>query len=254
MDLDRLNRDFSALAEHAAVLNKASDELRIAIDTLDSALQKLNIGLPIWVSFDEELNLTRDYGSIYEVGYDKVNGRWCLAIRREDRLLQGTKLDGPWPYNDAARDLRLLAVQKLPDVIQELTKQAAALRTKVSEAAQSVRALADAIGGKSPKPNSGVNRRILVTNFSSNDLEAIRALVRNVAPAVDNLLDGSIRWSLNKGKLKILFAAKYANDYQHFMIHGLTFVSVAARQVLNIPIVVEAELQDSEESTVGGTK
>jgi len=41
--------------------------------------------------------------------------------------------EGPWLFNDASRELRLLSVDKIPDVLAELSKEASVPRREFKE-------------------------------------------------------------------------------------------------------------------------
>ncbi|HYL65171.1 MAG TPA: hypothetical protein VE077_21360, partial [Candidatus Methylomirabilis sp.] len=55
------------------------------------------------------------------------------------------KQDGPWPFNDVPREMRLRAVDKIPEVITELNKAAVQTAKKIQEKTEKVLDLAEAI-------------------------------------------------------------------------------------------------------------
>jgi hypothetical protein len=150
----KIQTSFQALSEIAPALNTASDELTKTVSYLDEALKKLNIGLAAWVTFryrggeDEPQAYDED-----QIGYSKVNGVWGIALKRiwgdPARGIYGH--EGPWLFNDASREMRLLSVDKIPEVIEQLAKDAVDTKKKIEEKTEEVRTLADAIG---PKANS----------------------------------------------------------------------------------------------------
>jgi hypothetical protein len=118
---------FEHLSAAADSLNKATDELKQVIDNLDVAIRRLNVGVSAWVEvekwFDEDDPQSYE---VEQVGYSKQGGTWRLTIRR----LVGHEQDpGPdkvrdvWTFNNAPRTVRLRAVEKLPKVLETLTKQ-----------------------------------------------------------------------------------------------------------------------------------
>ena len=50
----RVQRSFQKLSESAKALNKTSDQLSASIAEIDACLQKLNLGVSIWIKFQEE--------------------------------------------------------------------------------------------------------------------------------------------------------------------------------------------------------
>ena len=147
--------NFTHLSSAAASLNKASDELTQLIGSLDDALSRLNIGIPTWVEIakwvDPEENGAYERE---ELGFSKIDGVWRIGIRRlngnEDSPMHDEVRD-IWWFNDAPRELRLRAIEKLPVLFEELakvaTKAADAVNKKLSEA----KLFAIGIGLREPK-------------------------------------------------------------------------------------------------------
>jgi uncharacterized small protein (DUF1192 family) len=144
----KIQTDFKALSKIASELNTASDHLTKTVALLDEALKRLNVGLTVWVIFrslgdDDQPNLY----DLDQIGYCKVNGTWGLALRHiwGDEFQDWQKEDGPWLFNDASRELRLLSVDKIPEVIAELTKEALKTTERVQKKTEEVLELAEAI-------------------------------------------------------------------------------------------------------------
>jgi hypothetical protein len=146
--ITKLQTDFQNLSETASALNAASDHLTRGVAVLDEALKKLNVGLTVWVNFDVRGD-DNDPGlyDLDQIGYCKINGTWGLAIRQVwgDELRDWEKQDGPWSFNDVQREMRLRAVDKIPEVIAELSKAAIQTTKKVQEKTEQVIELAEAI-------------------------------------------------------------------------------------------------------------
>lgn len=116
---------FKKLQDCAAVLNAASDELGRAIADADAALKKLNLGISAWVELFEHKDESSGDFTDRGLGYAKVNGRWCIALRtREGCFAEGTVHSEEWPFNEAPRALRAEAVEKLPDLLTALARAA----------------------------------------------------------------------------------------------------------------------------------
>jgi hypothetical protein len=139
---------FQELAAAATRLNKVSDQLGKAVASLDAALAKLNLGVTTWVAYDKWSDEEgRSYG-LTRVGYAKIGSKWGIAIRSvEGDAFHGDEEHAEWLFNDAARDLRLRAIEHIPDLIQELIEQVNATSSQVSEKVKVAEDLAVAISG-----------------------------------------------------------------------------------------------------------
>src|ERR1700677_2372080 len=140
------SKNFSNLSKATSILNKASGELASAISQLDEMLQNLNIGLTAWLAFRSHECESPEYDE-EQLGYSKVSGKWGLAIRHiyGDPGEGREEVTGPWLFNDASRELRLLAVDKIPDLLELLAKVAAKTAEKVEEKARHVRVVTSAV-------------------------------------------------------------------------------------------------------------
>jgi hypothetical protein len=146
----KLQTDFQALSEIASQLNVASDGLTKTVAILDEALKKLNVGLTVWVTFrrraNDEQPLLYD---LDQIGYTKVNGTWGLAVQHiwgdEGAPDPWEDSDGPLLFNDAPREMRLQSVDKIPEVIAELAKEASDTTKRMQEKTKQVLELAEAI-------------------------------------------------------------------------------------------------------------
>jgi hypothetical protein len=143
---------FQQLSEAAASLNKATDELTETITQLNQALNRLNIGIPVWVKvvqWDDERNM-----GAYEVeqlGFAKIEGEWSIGIRRvegHDDSPEPDEVREIWPFNSAPRELRLRAVNELPNVIDELGNAAAKTAQAVTKKLAEAKAFTAALGIK----------------------------------------------------------------------------------------------------------
>ena len=157
---------FEQLSTIANSLNKASDELTRVVSVLDEALQRLNVGLVVWVlvvKWHDENGLAYESE---EVGYAKVNGIWGIAIRKmfgSEDSPDPDEVREVWAFNDAPRELRLRAVEKLPDVVDELAKAAIKTTELLNKKLAETRGFAAAIGLLQPsvlqKDGTGKERK-----------------------------------------------------------------------------------------------
>ena len=144
---ERVSSSYRQLSLAASHLNLVSDELGKSIAVLDAALKKLNLGISTWSRLDRWEGAFGNYSSRY-IGYAKVNNRWGIALRTvagnnnqpEDATVE------EWLFNDAPRALRIEAVEKLPDLFENLIKEADVAIRKVKAQTLSARQLAAALG------------------------------------------------------------------------------------------------------------
>jgi hypothetical protein len=158
--VEKIQTHFKALSSAATSLNTASDDLTKTVSVLDEALRKLNLGLTVWVTvsrWSEEERVGED-----QIGYCKVNGKWGIALRYiwGDHALALDTVDGLWLFNEAPRELRLLGVDKIPELIEALGKEASETTKQVQEKTKQVRELASVIEKivVEPKPQTLAER------------------------------------------------------------------------------------------------
>jgi prefoldin subunit 5 len=123
-----LSKSFQRLTESAARLNTASDELSKAITPIEAVLKKLNLGVSKWYTFagsGNHLDVDGYYWSS-EIGYAKVNGKWCIALAERSGYVQNPEQESEteWAFNDAPRHLRIRAVQEIPKLLDALVDEA----------------------------------------------------------------------------------------------------------------------------------
>lgn len=122
----RVQKSFLELSEVASDLNSVSDELGKCVSEIDVALKKLNLGISVWVNVNhwEDEHTGIDYYS-EQIGYGKIEGKWGLAIRtvRGNYNWPDDEKIESWLFNDGPRKLRLASIEKIPEVLSELSKQ-----------------------------------------------------------------------------------------------------------------------------------
>src|SRR5207247_728944 len=108
-------------------------------------LQRLNIGLTTWQKVVGGEDDHTNYWS-RDVGYAKIGHAWGLAIRtRNGNLTDEVAYDEEWLFNDAPRSYRIEAMDKLPDLIEELIKVSDKTAKKLKEKSVEARELATAL-------------------------------------------------------------------------------------------------------------
>jgi hypothetical protein len=116
------------LSAAAAELNSASDELGKSIAAADEILKRLNLGVPAWYAFaedvDDEIRPTTSTRQL--LGYARVNNKWgiALSILKEDLVGGRVYRDEEWLFADAPRWLRIKALDHLPKLLERLTEEA----------------------------------------------------------------------------------------------------------------------------------
>jgi hypothetical protein len=146
--VEKVLTHFQTLSSVASSLNQASDELTKIVTILDEALKNLNVGLTVWVTFrSRAVEPEPDAYDDDQIGYGKVNGKWGIALRHiwGNYGWDAHDIEGPWLFNEAPREMRLHGVDKIPEVIAALGKEAFDITKKIHEKTQEVRKLANAI-------------------------------------------------------------------------------------------------------------
>lgn len=151
--IERVQHSIQQLPAAAASLNSATDQLGKSVAELDAVLKRFSLGVPTWVPFASWEHF--DYYSAEEIGYAKIGGKWGVAIRTVEGDCQAPddeKME-QWLFNDAPRLLRVRAVEKIPELLEELLKKAAEMTKTITEKAQEVNALTAAINSVIDPPS-----------------------------------------------------------------------------------------------------
>ena len=145
---DRISASFQELADSAASLNSASDELANAIRPIDAALKKLNLGVAAWYPYNSYHD--DDYYSSRRIGYARVGRTWGLALSTASGYLGSDEENvEEWLFNDAPRWMRVEAVDHIPDLLQHLAKQANRVTADLQKKTEKARELAGTISALS---------------------------------------------------------------------------------------------------------
>ena len=143
----RISSSYKQLTQAATELNAVSDELGKFVTALDAALRRLNLGIATWLRLESREDGSGNYTK-RDLGYAKVGNKWGIALR----TMSGNHNDvedsnvEEWLFNDAPRALRIEAVEKLPDLFENLIKEADVAIKKVKAQTISARQLAAALG------------------------------------------------------------------------------------------------------------
>jgi hypothetical protein len=146
-DLSRRVQDsFRKIPVVATSLNNASDSLNNSAKRIEAVLKKHPLGVASWVKFTDSSSADGMAYYYEQVGFAKINGRWSLAIRTVagDERADDDKVE-TWPFNEAPRGLRVKAVNKLPDLLEQLVKDGNEMIQEVTKQVKAVDFLADAL-------------------------------------------------------------------------------------------------------------
>lgn len=145
----KVQSSFQQLADAAKTLNAASDRFSKLVAEIDTALKPLNIGLVCWVNIGGPWR-SEDGEQEYreQVGYAKIGGKWGIALRTVNEVVYRDDSDiEQWLFNDAPRQLRLKAIDFIPDMLCELSKEAANFTEKITKKTVDVQQLVSALKG-----------------------------------------------------------------------------------------------------------
>jgi hypothetical protein len=122
----KVEASYRKLSSVASDLNFTSDQLGKSIADLDSALKKLNLGVSVWVNVRgaDDPNDGRHWCE--QLGYSKVGGTWGIALQTVRGHYSDPDGDAveSWLFNDGPRLLRLSSIEKIPELLEQLSTEA----------------------------------------------------------------------------------------------------------------------------------
>lgn len=152
--IENVQQSLSTLATAAASLNVASDRLGVVVEGIEAELKKLNLGVSAWYTLargsDTETTWTRG------IGYTKVGGKWCIALRETRDSPPAKYTEQVWPFKDAPRWLRLDAVGHIPQLLEELTERAHRMTDLCTKRVEQAEQIAAAMYLTKAAANTGV--------------------------------------------------------------------------------------------------
>ena len=152
-----------SLAATAVNLNEASKKLSAVIERIDDALQRLNLGVTTWVKVRRGDDHAR--GGMYfwseDLGYSRISRKWGLTLKREEghEGLPESIKEEEWPFNDAPRSLRIMALRKIPELIKELDREAKEVAEQISASINETVPLVEAIE-ISARPQRSIKKKL----------------------------------------------------------------------------------------------
>jgi hypothetical protein len=143
---ERVQVSYKQLSLAATNLNIASDELSRAISVLETALQKLNLGVSAWTKITSGEHDESGYWWSRDIGYTQISAEWVIALRSSSGdYHHDDDSETVWPFSKAPRWMQDEAVAKIPDLIDKLTAQAEETRKKLRSRAEQTFQLAAVI-------------------------------------------------------------------------------------------------------------
>jgi hypothetical protein len=146
----RVSDSFAQLTSAAKELNSISDELGKPISEIDIALKKLNLGVSVWVPIGKDDGSPNEswYWS-EDIGYSKVGANWGICLRKVagDHQQPDYDHEESWLFNDAPRTLRISAIEKIPDLLEKLSNEAARTTENIRARLSDAQAVANAVKG-----------------------------------------------------------------------------------------------------------
>jgi prefoldin subunit 5 len=147
---ERVQASFKQLSAASVQLNTVSDELGKLIAELEAALKNLNLGIEVWVQID----LTNSEGGAYsriDLGYAKHGAKWGITFRFFSGHGEVPISYTEKPFNEAPRDLRVRAIERIPDLLEKLSSAAEATTTEVKDKLGKVQQVVAAVSAAVPR-------------------------------------------------------------------------------------------------------
>ena len=143
------------LASLSRSLNEASDLLATQLGAVEGAIGELRLGVSAWVVINSQKEIHQESdGARLELthtvqfGYGKHNGKWGLQITSWYDEFDDETTAKRWFLREAPREMRLAAVDKLPELLQALAEEAAKLTEEAKSKAEQAKHIAAALGKK----------------------------------------------------------------------------------------------------------
>jgi len=144
----------SSLKELASVsqsLNRLSDEISEQLAEIEKSINRYNLGITAWANL--RTTQMEEAGSfplsrIDELRYTKLEGKWGLVwasyVAEDPENTWETKF-----LRESPREIRLLSVEKLPELLSMLAHKASELSSDAMERLREIKKLAAAISEQS---------------------------------------------------------------------------------------------------------
>lgn len=144
---EKAQASYLELSTAAKNLNQVSDELGKTISVLEAAIEKLNLGVSAWVTITSGTDESGENYWSRDLGYADLTHRWRIALRyvRGNYSDPNDEMEDLWLFDEAPRWLRVEAIEKIPELLQKLTKQADETAKRIQKKTAEAKELAAAI-------------------------------------------------------------------------------------------------------------
>jgi hypothetical protein len=131
------------LASCSRSLNQASNQLSEHLTEIENCIHRFHLGVTASVNLRTYGPPDVNWNHVDDLRYDKFDGRWGLVWvsymdEDPDNFQQKFLRDSP-------REIRLLAAERIPDLLSELVNEANDLASRTIESARDAEALAAAL-------------------------------------------------------------------------------------------------------------
>lgn len=154
---DKIESTLKKLASVSQSLNQASDLVTSGIAQVEGALREYKLGVEAWVDIRrwyEEGQYTDGgwfrLGRTQKLGYGKKDGKWGLLT-----YIFAEESDEPEEFaflREAPRDVRLAAVDKLPELLDALVEKAVQTAQEATKKAEKAGQIAAGLNKKQVTP------------------------------------------------------------------------------------------------------
>ncbi len=141
---DKIESILKKLSSVSQSLNQASDELTSRIAEVEAALREYKLGVEVWVDIEHWTEDIRSGDGHYlplertrRLGYGKKDGKWGLLT-----YLDAQESDDYAEFSflrEAPRDVRLAAIDKLPDLLEALVEKAVKTSQEITKKTERAR-------------------------------------------------------------------------------------------------------------------
>ncbi len=111
------------LSDTAKNINKASRRLTEAVDQVNAALKKLNMGIPVWIPTWSGPDIPGQVQESEDIGYAKLKGKWGVCIRLTVEHAGPDPDVTEWHFEDAPRELRMRNIKYLQKLVAAMNEQ-----------------------------------------------------------------------------------------------------------------------------------
>lgn len=141
------------LSSASQTLNQASNKLTEQIKEIESSLSSYSFGVIAWVELRrvrEEVDSGKSsVDRIDRLGYSKENGKWALYV---SSAVEEMDYFESWLLRNAPRELRILAIDAIPKLLEQMVAKAKELTAEVANKTDRAKALARSLRSN---PNKG---------------------------------------------------------------------------------------------------